>query len=202
MGAPSLKIPSISLLVLLLLAIPSGVRAQGGPARSAAQEVEPPEVEVHAEPRPQRNWFFGGWFGLSFGVVDYAELAPMIGYRINRRVSVGADIIFRYRKDGRFAQDVTTTDYGAAIFSRVFVYKGFFVEGQFEHLSYEAVFSDLSVDRFTSDSLFAGAGLSLPAGGRSSFFVSVLYNLTWSPDDFPSPYTDPWLLRVGIAVGF
>ena len=48
----------------------------------------------------------------------------------------------------------------------------------------------------------AGPGFSQSAGARTSFFVLALYNLTYDSNDLRSPYTDPWVFRVGVGFGF
>jgi len=154
-----------------------------------------------AEAASDRIWF-GGNIGLSFGTVDYVEIAPLIGYSVTDKLSIGGSLVYRYRKDGRFQPSVSTTDYGGSLFGRYSVTPPVFVQAEYEYLNYEFVRPDLSTGRDNFGSVLVGPGFSQSAGARTSFFVLALYNLTYDSNDLRSPYTDPWIFRVGVAVGF
>jgi hypothetical protein len=165
--------------ILLLFALLTAV----APARVAAGE-----------------WWAGGGIGLAFGGdVTHISVEPLIGYWINPKLTVGGRLIFRYRKDERSPDSQSTMDYGAAVFTRYFATKRVFLQGEYEYLSYELPTASAGRDGFNS--LFGGAGFSQPLGGRSSFFISGLYNFLYR-DDEPSPYADPWVLRAGVGFGF
>jgi hypothetical protein len=143
----------------------------------------------------------GGGFGLGFGDVTYVSVEPIVGYSATERLDVGGRLIFRYRDDERYTPDLTTTDWGASVFGRYLVAQPFFVQLEYEWLSYEILFFDGSTERDGYGSLFAGGGFSQRMGDRSSFFVSALYNFSYD-DEEPSPYDDPWVIRVGVGFGF
>jgi hypothetical protein len=147
------------------------------------------------------RWWGGGGFGVAFGGnSDYVSVEPVLGYRVTEKLTVGGRVILRYRRDKRFEDELTTTDYGAALFTRYLVTDLVFVQGEFEHLNYE--FPTLEgQDREGYDSLFAGAGFSIPIGRQASFFVSGLYNLLYDEDD-RGPYAEPWVLRTGVGFRF
>jgi hypothetical protein len=153
------------------------------------------------------NVFVGGTLGLSFGDVDYIEIAPLVGIWLSPRVSVGGSLIFRYRNDvivryqGGSSDSVSTTDYGGSVFGEYVVWKPIFLHAEVEYLSYEYADFDLSTERDGFTSVFVGGGLSTAMGGQSSIYVQALYNLSYA-DDEPSPYASPWVTRVGVGFGF
>ena len=147
------------------------------------------------------RWWGGGGFGVAFGGnSDYVSVEPVLGYRVTDRLTVGGRLILRYRRDKRFEPDLTTTDYGAALFTRYLVTDLVYVQGEYEHLNYEFRSLD-GQDREGYDSLFAGAGFMVPIGRNASFFVSGLYNLLYDEDD-RGPYAEPWVLRTGFGFRF
>ena len=146
-------------------------------------------------------WWAGGGIGLGFGDLTYVSIEPMVGYSVNDRVDVGGRLIYRYRNDDRFEPEISTSDWGASVFGRYLVAQPFFLQAEYEWLSYEIAFTDGSTDRDNYDSLFLGGGISQRMGNRSSFFALALYNVSYD-DDEPSPYDDPWVVRVGVGFGF
>ena len=57
-------------------------------------------------------------------------------------------------------------------------------------------------ERESFGSILGGAGFVQPVGGRTSMFVTAMYNFSYDEDDLFSPYSDPWVIRVGVTVGF
>ena len=135
-----------------------------------------------ATPAKGKRFYFGGGIGLGFGTVDFVDVSPLVGYRVTQEFSVGARVTWRYRSDYRIAQPL-------------------YLQAEYEYLSYEFVRSDGTSDRDEFDSVFGGFGFVQPMGGRSSFFVTALYNFSFSSDD-RGPYSDPWVVRAGVAFGF
>jgi len=111
-----------------------------------------------------KRWFVGGWLGLGFGDVTWAQLSPLIGYHVSKRASVGASFLYRYRKDTRYQQDLSTTDYGGSLFARYNVVKPFFVHAEYEVLDFEYYRADLTTDRKVYDSLLAGGECRMASG--------------------------------------
>ena len=146
--------------------------------------------------------WFGGGIGFGFWTVDYVEVTPIVGFSATKKVSVGGGITYRYRDDGRYPGGLTTNDYGANVFARYRFLPSLFGHLEYEYLSYEFVRSDLSTDRDNFNSVLVGPGFHQPAGKRVSFFATALYNLSYDSAEFPSPYDDEWVFRVGVGVGF
>jgi hypothetical protein len=182
----------ISLLVLGLLA-PLSTQAQ-----VSMQSVEQTKAAAPAQPRI----FYGGTIGLGFGDVQYFELSPLIGVNLTPQLGVGLQLTYRHRKDTRYQQDLTTDDYGATLFGRYRLPGPFYLQAEYEYLDYEyrTSFTTNTTDRSNFSSFMAGGGVSQAVGGNASIYATLLYNFSYDQED--SPYSNPWILRFGVGVGF
>jgi hypothetical protein len=167
----------------------------------ATPPVPPSNSQSRSSGFDRDRLYFGGGVGLSFGSVDYVELAPLVGYQLGPQASVGGSLIFRYRNDDRYGESLSTTDFGGSLFGRYHVWNPLFVHAEVEYLSYEYVRFDLSTERDNFTSFFVGPGVNWALGGRTSMFALALYNLAYDSGE-PSPYDSPWVVRFGIGVGF
>ncbi len=177
-----------------------GVSSTPGTGVLVAAEADAENASFFAPPG-SKNWFFGGGVGLGFGDVDYLELAPMAGLWLSPKASVGTTLIYRYRRDSRPADTISTSDYGGSIFGRYIVWDPLFLHAEVEYLNYEYLNYDLSTDRDGYTSVFLGAGAAMPMGRNASFFATALYNVAYDSDE-RSPYGSPWVVRVGVGFGF
>jgi len=153
----------------------------------------------------KQKWFYGGGIGLGFGDVDYIEVSPLVGYNINPRSAVGVSLLYRYRKDKRFDDSVSTNDYGSTLFGRYFVVPKVYLQAEYEYLNYESyryngVNNINGTERTNFGSFLAGGGASMPVGRNASFYVTALYNFSYDKAD--SPYSEPIVIRLGVGVGF
>ena len=158
---------------------------------------------VGAQPAAAADrWWGGGGIGLALGGdVDWVSVEPVIGYWVTEQFTVGTRLILRYRSDDRFAESISTTDYGASLFARYFLTNSFFVQGEYEYLSYEFRSFSGSDDRDEFGSWLAGGGYSQELSPHASFFVLALYNFSYDDDEL-SPYDGPWVLRAGVGFRF
>ena len=152
------------------------------------------------EAKSNRFWV-GGGIGLSFGTVDYIEVAPLVGYDATQKFSFGGGVLYRYRKDGRFEPTFSTNDYGANVFARYQIIRQVFVQGEYEYLNYEFIDFD-TTDREEFHSVLAGPGFNQPLGNNASLFIIALYNFSYDSGDVHSPYDDVWRVRVGVSFSF
>ena len=188
-----------AVIALLFCALASGPAAaqQEPPPPSSAGKPAPPKAAT----KPKR-FFVGGGLGIGFGDVTWIEVSPLLGYRVAPRLTIGGSLLYRYRDDERYAEDLTASDYGAGGFVRGDVYEGFFVQGEYEYLSYEFPLAAGGTDREGFSSILVGPGYSSPLGGRASLYVAALYNFSYDQDDLTSPYDDPWVIRVCVGFAF
>lgn len=178
---------------LLSLAIVAAPAVAGDPA---ASPTDPSRTSF------RDRLFVGGGVGAAFGDIDYVELAPIVGYRVNPRVSVGGGLLYRFKSDDRYAGSEDTTDYGASLFTRVTLVPSVFAQAEVEHLDYEYALPAGGSVRSSSTSFLAGAGFFQPAGRSGGFYASALYNFSYDAHDPATPYDSPWVYRVGYTFGF
>lgn len=142
----------------------------------------------------------GGDLGLSFGnQLTYIRVAPLLGYIVSPKITIGAGPSFQYWEDKRFIPSLETTIYGGSTFGRYFVLEQLFLQAEFEVLNLDEInfspSSDFSSrDRVTIPVFFVGGGYSQRSAGGSGFFVSVMYDLI---GDLNSPYPNDLVFRVG-----
>ncbi len=174
----------------------------GEPGRTeASASVSSSESGVGVTSRRDK-FFFGGGIGLGFGDIKYVEVWPLFGYNFHPKVRGGLTLTYRYRKDERFPQEPSTSDYGGSLFADYFPVPRFFLRGEYEHLNYEFINFDLTTDREGFNSVFGGVGIANPIGPNAALNVMVLYNFSYDSDDLFSPYADPYVFRIGVSFGF
>jgi len=159
---------------------------------------EPEPTTASGQPGMGKRLYFGGGIGLSFGTVDYVEIAPMVGYRVTPDFNLGLGVFYRYRNDDRYEEGVSTNDYGANLFAQYQVVPQLFLHGEAEYVDYEFILPDLDTTRESDTSLLAGLGYGWPVGGSSVYFLA-LYNFSYDENDFANPYDSPWVFRVGVT---
>ena len=202
-----MKLLPAVLMALSLAGAAFGQSTTPPPPPPADATAPPPATEPPPPPPPPpvSRLFYGGGVGLSFGDVDYIEIAPMIGFKLTPRTHLGVSLLYRYRDDDRYDPSLTTSDYGGSVFARYFPLGGLFIQGEYEWVNYEYVsFDGLSYrhDRQGDSNVLAGGGFSQSMGNHASFFISALYNLNYDGDDPFEPYDSPWVVRVGVGFGF
>lgn len=154
--------------------------------------------------------FFGGNVGLGFGGGNnstgfYAELSPLVGYKITDRWSAGPGFINQYKYE-KFTlspgnpKEFESYNYGIRFFTQYLVFSTFFVHGEYEalsynYLSYNPFNGDIQQFRRNVESLFIGGGYRSYINDRSAIDITVLFNLNESRY---SPYPNP-IFRVGFV---
>ena len=140
--------------------------------------------------------FTGGNVGFQFGTVTYAEVSPLIGYRITDKIAAGVGVTYQYYhyKDHYF--DLETNVYGARVFGRYMFTPRLFGYAEKEYLNLEAF--DFQRRRVDVESFMAGGGYLQPIGENSAALIMLLYNFT--PSAY-TPYANP-IIRIGFNIGF
>lgn len=139
--------------------------------------------------------FVGGNVGLQFGTVTFAEISPLVGYRINDQISAGVGITYQYYHYKDKYYDLETNVYGGRLFGRYFFTNFFFAHAEYEYLNLEAF--DFQRRRVDVGSFLAGGGYIQRFGNNSGIVAMLLYNFTESAY---TPYTNP-IIRIGVNIG-
>ncbi len=143
--------------------------------------------------KPIFEWnrlFFGGNLGLQFGDYTIIDLSPLVGYRITDRFSSGVQINYNFIHISSL--NISTTIYGASVFSNYYIGKSFFIRGEYEWLSLESKYFSPSIyqtsKRFSINNILVGGGIRQKLGERSYVNLMILWNLNESA---LSPYSNP-----------
>lgn len=156
------------------------------------------KVKEEKKPTQASKVYYGGELGFNiFGDTFRIRVAPLIGYKLSPKASVGAKIAYEYLK---YSNDATAHNYGASVFGRYRVIPQIYLHGEFVYASYEypTIFSETV--REWVPFLLLGGGYLQPIGPRTFAYVEVLFDVL---QDNNSPYNqwDPFV-SFGVSVGF
>ena len=181
------------LLVCVFLSVLASVNAQGE------------ENSLKGVPLKERI-VTGGGMGLGFGSSqDFVSLSPFIGFSFTKKFVAGTGLTYRYTKykDVYPGKDIATNDFGINPFIRDTVYRGIFLQTEYEYLNYEGILPSLETQRAKFDSFMAGAGVLQPIGDKAALYLMALYNFSYREPKAGEflPYASPWVIRAGINIG-
>lgn len=162
-----------------------------------SQVADNPMVKKHDE-KPFNFWdrfYAGGNIGLQFGTVTFADISPLVGYKITPKLSVGVGATYQYYHYKDRNIDFTTDVYGGRVFGRYFFTDYLFGHAEYEYLNLEAF--DFQRRRVDVNSVMAGGGYFQSFGGRAGLSAMLLYNFTPS---MYTPYANP-IFRIGFVMG-
>lgn len=155
--------------------------------------------------------FVGGGLGAGFGNYTFINVSPIIGYRLTERLSIAMRLMYQYTTFEYYVTPVDKERYnghdlGIGGFARFMVFGPVYLQAEYEHLNYDALYTDGSSGRTSFDSFMAGGGIAQPIGNKAAFFITAMYNFSYEGFNrnnvYRSPYNSPWVIRVGIAGGF
>lgn len=154
--------------------------------------------------------------GLWLGNYTHIEVAPVVGYHLTDRLSVGGGGHYMYYRNRDFYSSAVshTHIYGVKAFSRIsvirdaasflpfYLFDELFLHGEYERMNLDNRyfnFPNLPLDqRFWTDYLFVGFGIAQRVGQFSSYSILLLWNLN---DAYYSLYSNP-TYRVGLNLYF
>lgn len=152
---------------------------------------------------------FGGDIGLSFGSITYVKLAPVVGYRVLPRLTLGVGPIYIYEKYKNFGFETST--YGGKAVASFTVLRGSDIGEQFAlgdillHVENEVVsvenYNDASYalgQRLWIDNFLVGGGISQAIGNRFAISIFVLWDITQNRNS-PYYYTSP-IIKFGFSL--
>ncbi len=138
--------------------------------------------------------YFGGGMGLSGGTNGTSiSLAPIVGYMVSSRLSVGVGARYEYYKNNFY--NYTDNRYGGNVFARMNLVRQIFAYGEYSFLNY-SVNGDTN-NRRTAYRLPLGLGFSQSIGPRSSFNVIAAYDMLY---ELNGPYGSPWVISFYFAL--
>ena len=185
-------------IVFFALMLFSGIVLAQQPDSTSYEAPEtPPPAKTSSGPS---KIYYGGTIGLSFGDYTRFSISPLVGYRLTKMWSVGGRLIYEYINDKRYAEDLTSHNYGGSLFARLRPHPRFYLHGEYAYMSYEWQTANLSSERDWVPFLLLGGGYVQPISPRASVFIEVLFDVL---NDSGSPYEEwtPWF-SIGVAAGF
>lgn len=162
-------------------------------------------TEAQAPPPPAKaSWtdriWFGGSVGASFGDIDYIQVAPAVGISVTPKISTGLGLSW-VRRDYSGTPRLTTDDYGVDLFARYRIVPQAFGQIQYSYTDYEYPLLAGGTADDSYSAVLVGGGWVQPLGGRASFVLSALYDVTYDEDE-RAPYDGPWVFSAGVVFGF
>lgn len=172
---------------------PVVIKQDGATGDLDAEENEEPDVRDLSF--RERLKFGGGIGGLQFQPFGIA-VSPMAGYLLTNDITVG--LAFDYRYVAKYTNVYGSSPSQSFYIPRIFAqYRIRALETILPKAFAQAELQQYygKVGSFSSDSPVQGlTGLGLGYGGMQ---FTVLYNWSYNADPIGSPYTSPWVIRVG-----
>ncbi|MDF7825069.1 MtrB/PioB family outer membrane beta-barrel protein [Pontiellaceae bacterium B12227] len=190
-----------SAVTTVLYAAEPAVTDSNEPTAQKTTGTQKQNPAVKSKSNLRNNLFYGGYINLSFGNYTVIGIEPMIGYKINPKLSMGVKARYDYIKDDRYAKTYTTSTYGGSLFGRYLVNPNFYAHAEAASYSYEFFsFPTDSSEREWVPFLFLGGGFIQPLGERSWLNVQIVFDVL---QDNSSPYDD-WqpFFSIGVGTGF
>jgi len=194
--------------LLLSLAAAPCAQAQSSNAGPVVEEPAADSASIAPAPAPApapskskaKPIYFGATVGLSFGDYFRISIAPLLGYSLTPKVSVGGRLLYEYIEDKRYTPTYTTSNYGASVFARYRIVPPLYAHGEVAYMSYGYQTSSTTNEREWIPFILLGGGYVQPVSPKASVFVEVLFDVL---QDANSPYGswDPWV-TIGVAAGF
>lgn len=144
--------------------------------------------------------FVGGGGGLGGGTDNFGNryfsfsVTPVLGYMVTQKISAGSG--FSYQNISYSDIGFNYSQYGVMPFLR-YNMDALFVTTELNYLNIPSPSSNFDTsERFYTTRLLAGAGYSVPVGGKTKLNVVGLYDLAYDRRYFVSP----WVFRVFFSI--
>lgn len=144
--------------------------------------------------------YYGGYVNASFGNYTVIGVAPLVGYKLTPKLSIGGQISYEYVKDKRYSTDYETSSYGYSAFGRFRVVPQLYAHVEFSQMNYELYNSLGKSEREWVPFLFVGGGYSQPISKNTWFTAQVLFDVI-NNENSPYKNGEPYF-SIGIGVGF
>ncbi|MGZ3865856.1 MAG: hypothetical protein ACXVC6_13550 [Bacteroidia bacterium] len=176
-----------------------------GPANYTPNRNPPPHLQKKAMIQEDfwKKVYWGGNLALSLGNGSgYYELSPNAGYKFNKVLSAGPQIIYQNYTYLYGSSRYNFNIYGGGVFGRALVLPMLFFQVEYDILSVPDSYSLLNNKRAVSDEKLVGLGLKNSWGNAFSYYITILYDVNPSSS---SPYyylPIPIVTRAGFNVNF
>ncbi len=149
----------------------------------------------------ERKFYYGGYLDLVFGSYTAVGIEPLIGYKINPRLSLGTIVTYEYIRDNGYSgYNYKASNYGASIFARYRVIQQFYLHSEFKEMNYDSYYLMGQNNRIWVPFLLVGGGYSQPISQNIWMNTQILFDVLQNEN---SPYSN-WtpFFSIGFGVGF
>lgn len=174
--------------VLLAFAYNNAVAQYYDPSKVTNNNTNGPKEDISLLDK----MYFGGNFSLSFGTYTYVSISPLVGYRINSRLSAGMMLSYVYYKYKY--SPYSANIYGFTPFTRFYVTEEIYLYGELGLLNSNRIVYDGTTERVWTAFPALGGGYTIRFGERGGFTVSALYNFNYNS---PASLYGPLIIRTG-----
>lgn len=141
--------------------------------------------------------YYGGYVNASFGDYTSVGLAPLVGYKLNPKLSIGGQFTYDYVKQkSDFYEDYESSSYSLSAFARYRLLPQLYGHIEYSQMNYELFDGEREWVPF----LYLGGGFSQPISRNTWFTAQVLFDVI-NDEDSPYKEWDPQF-SIGIGVGF
>ena len=168
------------------------VRPPTAPTNSINHKEEPKEFENFID-----RLYVGGNVGASFGTTTYINIQPLVGCRINKKLSVGVGFTYNYYSQSYLGSRYVSTVYGANAFARYMILDNLFAQVGWDKLSVPDYAGITPDSRRWVDNILIGGGYRQPFSEKGAFIAAIFYNVNQGPY---SPYQNP-IIQIGFNIG-
>jgi hypothetical protein len=191
-----------TVLILAGMATLSSIAGeQASPTSEPSTQPVNNQATAPSKPKKQSDivdkLYFGGAVRLSFGDYTVIGVEPMLGYRINPKLSAGVTARYDYIRDSRDSTTRETSQYGGSIYGRYNVTDLLYAQIEPASYNHELFYFDGSSEREWVPYLFMGGGYRQPLGERSWFYAQIMFDVLQDSD---SPYDD-WTPFFSLGIG-
>ncbi|MDR0660879.1 MAG: hypothetical protein LBG19_08805 [Prevotellaceae bacterium] len=165
-------------------------------------------IGLQAQEQEQKpsKFFWGG--GVSIAINDYLDIdvSPRVGYRVTPNFSLGLLAKYEYMNLNE-DEPCKINTYGGGTFAQYNVSSLFSNQSLpfniYAHTEYQYLYSEIDwkhqnyTGYHTDDRWYVGAGFSVPFGGRSYFYTTILYDLLTIIKNKADTYRKP-VISVGV----
>ncbi|MGZ3885632.1 MAG: hypothetical protein ACXVPQ_00890 [Bacteroidia bacterium] len=141
--------------------------------------------------------YWGGTVGAWFGTQTFVDFSPLVGIKINSKLSIGVGAIYNYYSYKYLGYTYKTSMYGSRLYARYFIFNNVFLQAGWDHINRDDPYSYFD-QRVWVDNLLVGGGIRYPISDRFFCVATGLWNLNQTP---LSPYSNP-IIQIGFVGSF
>ena len=182
------------LLFLFLMLI--GLKSNAGDSVPEKRDQTPANQKAE-----ESKFYYGGYLDLTFGSYTAVGIEPLIGYKINPKLSAGAMVSYEYIRDNGYSgYTYKASNYGASVFGRYRVIPHFYLHSEFKESNFDSYYLIGQENRVWIPFLFMGGGYSQQISRNIWMNTQILFDVLQNKN---SPYKN-WtpFFSIGFGVGF